>query len=267
MLTRKPIKKTRLKYSGFVVIADVITDERLTKSMRTTMEVRGNRLYCGTHDGHVIGRVKSAYSYYELSDLDGLHFDGSFDRLTLRFLNNDHILFVVGDNGADDDNRMIALARDIRRALLRMKRLANLDPEFDYDPFFDRYVSSAKFEKHNALLVDRHLSTLVLENVVIDTVPAELFKGPITHLSLSKSAFGLCKDKFWDWISTSGVCETIEILELNSMEMNNLPFEIMYMENLRVLSVANNKLVCPIYRRFRYVRTRTICNRSDCSAG
>lgn len=236
MLTRAG--KTRLKYAGFMIIVDLVTDARITKSMRLTMEIRRNRLYCAMSQGQEIGRYTLRHSYYDLIDLNGMHLSKKFNKMTLRFPNAEHILFIVGDNR----ECLVSLKKDIKQAMRRLQCITNLEKGFNFDQYFDNYVCLNEFHRFS-LLNESMLTSLILENVVINIVPVKPMDSRIALLSLSNSKLGLIKDKFWDWLSTSGICKTLQILEINSMELESLPFEIMYMENLHTLSVVNNKLV------------------------
>lgn len=235
----RPTIKIHLKYSGFMVVMDSTTNSKITDRVRVTIEVKGDRLYCGRHEGHMLGHVKNTYWYYKLSKLDAMHFDMYVNKMALRFLSYGHVLYIVGD-GLD---HLLGLYKDINTGHQRLKCPQKLDSGFKYFDYFNDNLTLKKFNK-NYSMNDLRMTTLLLENIAIKTVPVNPMNSPIKHLSLSGSELlSSCKDKFWNWVSDSGVCKTLQVLELDSMQLECLPFEIMYMEKIRVLSVANNKLV------------------------
>jgi hypothetical protein len=116
-----------------------------------------------------------------------------------------------------------------------------------FDPNLAEFTSISRFNRNNMNI--GCLSTVILEGVDLSSVPADFGHTPVSYISLSGSNLGLSNyepETFWDWMTKPTICKTLEVLEMNSNNLEKLPFEIIFLKNLTVLSVSDNKLVSSI---------------------
>lgn len=96
-----------------------------------------------------------------------------------------------------------------------------------------------------------YLRTLVLENCYLPHLPEAIGNLTLSSISLNGSRINMSKydqDLFWDWMTKHDISTSLVVLEMNSIGLTELPFEIIHLKRLRTLSVSNNKLVSSIYR-------------------
>ncbi|XP_026819895.1 uncharacterized protein LOC113558598 [Rhopalosiphum maidis] len=109
-----------------------------------------------------------------------------------------------------------------------------------FDPTALKFVAVDRFD--NRVLNMRHLTTLVLENCELPTIPVEVGSLPITYLSISDSKLPTNQDTFWNWTSITTICDTLTTLKMDSIGITRLPFEITFLKNLQTLSTTKNEL-------------------------
>lgn len=117
-----------------------------------------------------------------------------------------------------------------------------------FDPESRVFKAVDRFD--NRVLNMRHLSSLVLENCTLPSLPQHLGQLPIIYMSLSHSRLAASQydqDTFWDWMVEDVIGQSLTILKMDSVGLKTLPFEILYLKNLQSLSVSKNKLVIIIY--------------------
>lgn len=223
---------------GFIIIVDSSTGERLTESLRSIMFL--DRHVPEVGDIMVVKNtvfLSSNSLKYSVNDLDGVYIGlTSLARAAFRFKKVPHQLVVQ----ADDCSVLFRFIR-VLHAVLREKGLYdNLDKHFD--PIFQQYLSAPSVNRYD--LNVHSLNKLVLENVVLSGARVNVSQMPVSYLSLSGSTLGdnRQQDDFWDWLM-SFAGDTLTHLEMNSMGLKEVPYEIMYMNNLHTLSLAMNKLV------------------------
>jgi hypothetical protein len=110
-----------------------------------------------------------------------------------------------------------------------------------FDPTALEFVAVDRFD--NRVLNMRHLTTLVLENCELPTIPVEVGSLPITYLSISGSKLPTDQDTFWNWTSITVICDTLTTLKMDSIGITRLQFEILFLKNLQTLSATKNELV------------------------
>jgi Leucine-rich repeat (LRR) protein len=89
----------------------------------------------------------------------------------------------------------------------------------------------------------RNLTTLTMENCDLPSIPVEIGRLSIKYLDISGSKLPINQDTFWNWTSVTVICGTLTTLKINSIGITRLPFEIMFLKNLQILSANKNKLV------------------------
>lgn len=113
-----------------------------------------------------------------------------------------------------------------------------------FDPGSSEFVAVDHFDKR--IINMKQLNKLVLENCALSSLPLEMGHLPISYLSLTGSTLSTLRrdqDIFWDWMTLSTINSTLKTLKMDSVGMENVPFEIKFLKNLETLSVAKNKLV------------------------
>jgi len=113
-----------------------------------------------------------------------------------------------------------------------------------FDPKSLEFVNVKDFE--NRILDTKFLRKLVLENCSLPKMPVGIGDLTIKYFSISGSKLANSqydKNTFWNWTSLNTICETLKTLNIDSVGLKSLPFEIMFLKNLHTLSAANNKLV------------------------
>lgn len=105
--------------------------------------------------------------------------------------------------------------------------------------------------KHYELESDFYMLThLALENVCLRFLEGLDEMPHIWSLSLSGSELGKTrreKDKFWTWMSYKNIRKSLNILWMDNVGLEVVPFEMRNLTKLETLSMAHNKLVSLIY--------------------
>lgn len=113
-----------------------------------------------------------------------------------------------------------------------------------FDPGSFEFVADTHFDKR--ILNMKHLNRLILENCNLPTLPIDIGNLPIEYLSLTGSKLATTQieqDTFWNWMSMNTISNTLDTLKMDSVDLKVLPFETLFLKNLRSLSVSNNSLV------------------------
>lgn len=138
-----------------------------------------------------------------------------------------------------DGKNVLIGSRQMPKTIPAKKDLINR-----FDPMSLNFVAVKRFD--NRVLNMRHLSRLVLQNCDLQTLPIEIGHLPIKYLSISGSKLPTLQhelDMFWNWTSINTICQSLTILKMDSIGLRKLPFEIVFLKNLRTLSASNNNLV------------------------
>jgi len=123
-----------------------------------------------------------------------------------------------------------------------------------FDPSAIEFTAIERFD--NRILNMNNLKKLVLDNCTVPMLPEQLGNLPIEYLDLSNITMlnteesRLNRGKLWDWMCMDKIGATLKTLKMNKIGMNFLPFELLYLTELEVLSLANNNLVIFILRSF-----------------
>ncbi|VVC43936.1 Leucine-rich repeat domain, L domain-like [Cinara cedri] len=173
---------------------------------------------------------------YKLVDLVGLFTDLVSDgKVAFCFRNPREELLVNADQ--PDDLNLFLIDLDV----VISSRHLDISLDRHFNPEFSRFISVEHFDRTN--LDAKHLSTVILENCVLSSMPIDIGNLPISYLSLSGCTINTQQREFWDWMSMDTISKTLIIFEMNSIGLNALPFEIFYLSKLQTLSVAKNNLV------------------------
>lgn len=227
-----------------IIIVDLVTGTRISSALKSMMILDIKYLYFIdlTLSQNPIFRGISVLTY-PLQDMEGLFVDSEIlsGRLAFRFKETKHEIIVQTDS-----YRMMLHFVQMLTELLGKRHILiqNLINKFQTD--FNQYICISYLNRQNLDFVNwnLNLNRLILENIIL---PSGLFKmdhTSVTYLSLSGSSFGPMpqQNSFWDWIVTS-FGKKLTCLVLNNMKLKILPFDIIFMKNLQILSVANNDLV------------------------
>lgn len=113
-----------------------------------------------------------------------------------------------------------------------------------FDPMNVEFIAIDRFD--NRVLNMKNLKKLVLEDCTLSSLPLMLGNLPIEYLSLSNSVVGTTehgKDTRWDCLTLDTICNTLKTLKIDSIDLYAVPFEILFLKNLQLLCLADNKLV------------------------
>jgi len=108
-----------------------------------------------------------------------------------------------------------------------------------------------------------HLRMIALENCNLPYLPEGIGNLTLSSLSLNGSRLNMSKygqDLLWDWMTKDNISKSLNVLEMNSIGLNKLPFEIIHLKRLQTLSVSNNKLVSLIYLPLHILIFNTVCS-------
>lgn len=97
------------------------------------------------------------------------------------------------------------------------------------------------------------LRIIALENCNLPNLPEGLGNLTISCLSLNGSKLYIPtsgSNTVWNWMTKRKISTSLNMLEINSMGLERLPSEIVYLKKIRILSVSNNKIVSSIYHHF-----------------
>jgi hypothetical protein len=193
---------------------------------------------------------------YKATDLEQLHCKFIEEgKLGLRFKQPMHLILVK----TEDKTMLKMFLRQIKdiisgkKVVIGTRNMPKIMPPKKnvnrFDPGTFEFVAIDRFDKR--IMNMKQLNKLVLENCTLSSLPLEMGHLPISYLSLTGSTLSTLRhdqDIFWDWMTIDIVDRTLKTLKMDSIGLENLPFEIKFLKNLETLSVAKNKLViCNIY--------------------
>lgn len=177
---------------------------------------------------------------YFLKDLTGLvNYE---QNVMLQFRHPKHDVLIMNH---DNDT-----AKKFKEDLISLTKSLNLHIE----ELFPQYIFSQFGSKVGCrTLQTMNISTLrmiALENCYLPNLPEELGNLTISSLSLNGSKLNIPtsgRHTVWNWMTKKKISTSLNVLEMNSMALDRLPFEIVYLKRIQALSVSNNKLVSSIY--------------------
>lgn len=189
---------------------------------------------------------------YKLDDLDETHSRFvSEGKLSLRFSQPKHLVLLQGD----DKNAVLELLTEIKKivngeevnlakqqmpkGVVVKKKILDM-----FNPESFEFIAIERFD--NRILNMRNLRRLVLENCSLPFLPEQIGDLPIEYLSLAGSDITPSKQNcgtYWDWMTADTISDTLTSLKLDRLGLDSLPFELMFLKNLQVLSLGNNNLV------------------------
>lgn len=237
--------------SGLVTVQDyglpTAAQKRPLKSWLMTKKVG---------DAYVMSLKNTMYPAgidYQIANLERVHNKFvSEGKLSLLFKQPKHMVAVKGD-----DVKMLKLfmnqlqsivsGKDVKLVPVPMPKV--MPPvrrsHGNYlDPMTTEFVASNLFDQR--ILNMRHLNKLVLEECCLPRLPEQIGYLPIVYLSMSGSRLRSTqydRDTFWDWMAVDKISRTMITLKMDSVGLQILPFEIMFLQNLQTLSVNKNRLV------------------------
>lgn len=229
---------------GHVVETDLETGARLCREAERAV------LRLVAEDGREWLHVKRprGLGAYDLADLDGVHTaDG---RAAFRFVRPHSRRQVVVQ--ADGAAGLAAFLRAVRAAARRLD--ARLDD--GYRPPIADTVSAGRYDQLPGTDLGSHLNALVLVNVDATALGDQIGRLPVSYVNLSGSKLDTSdRTANWDWMCSDTIGATLTVLVVNSVGLRTVPFEIMFLRRLGVLSLASNKLVSSTVLGRTVVRT------------
>lgn len=228
--------------TGMSIMTDWETNERLTEAVRTIFRLSEEEETISVKNQKF---PRTAMSYM-IADLEGIDSSQITEcRMAICFKQPKHqfIINVYDDGVIDKPPLQLNMFLENLKGIIAKKSI-NVRLNELYNPKFSSFITIDHFDKNNLNL--DHLSSLVLENCVLSSISAQIGHLPISYLSLTGSTLGtsqLEQDTFWDWMSVDTIGETLNILEMNSVGLETLPYEIIFLRKLETLSIAYNKLV------------------------
>lgn len=234
-----------ISMSATIIIVNLENGTRTSRALKCTMVLDIKCLYFIdlTLSQNPIFRGNPVLAC-PLYDMEGILVDSEIlpGRLAFRFRETAHEIIVQTDSRS-----MMLQFMQMLTELLRMRNILIQSLTNTFQTDFDQYIciSHINFQR----LDTTNLSKLMLENIILPSGPFKIDQIPVTYLSLSGSSFEskTQENSFWDCIVTS-VGEKLTCLILNNMNLKILPFDVLFMKNLQILSVANNVLVSLILR-------------------
>jgi len=129
----------------------------------------------------------------------------------------------------------------------------------DHFDLYAKFIAVDGFD--NRVLNLRCLSTLVLQNCKSLVLPEEIGHLPIKNLNISGSKMPTsqhAQDIYWNWTSKPTIGGTLTTLEMDTVSLKRLPFEILHLKKLQTLSINNNKLVIKILNELLLFTIKTV---------
>jgi len=163
----------------------------------------------------------------------------------MKFVKPKHGLVVMSDNA----DKLKSFIRYMKSPCISLKK--NMDKPFSADIL--KIVELINHDGYEALQeIDvTHLTKIFLENCYLPHLPEAIGDLTLTTISLNGSTINTSKnglDLFWDWMTKHNISTSLNVLAMDSIGLDKLPFEIMHLKHLKVLTVSNNKLVSSMYR-------------------
>ncbi|XP_060862424.1 leucine-rich repeat-containing protein 40-like [Metopolophium dirhodum] len=220
--------------SGFVFVNDMELGRKYgTRVNNTTLEIKD---VDGTYTVFLKLFPNQLKSTYLLDDLDSVQ---SFEKkVVLKFLKPNHELLVM----SDDVDKVMNFLKDLRS--LAKNLILNIGESFlanALKTFGHINNNPNRMQNFNPT----HLRMIALENCNLPHLPEGIGYLTLSSLSLNGSRLNMSKygqDLFWDWMTKENISTSLNVLEMNSIGLNKLPFEIIHLKRLQTLSVSNNKL-------------------------
>ncbi|XP_050422773.1 uncharacterized protein LOC126834705 [Adelges cooleyi] len=188
---------------------------------------------------------------YNVKNLEAVHAKFAKEgKITLRFKQPKHQISVK----ADDTKMLLMFLRQLEDIIkgkdvkIGTRLIPNKVPAKKdvnrFDPAAREFKAVDRFDRR--VLNMRQLNSLILENCVLPTLPEQIGDLPISFLSLAGSKLATSsqydQDIFWDWMSKTTIGNTLKNLNIDSVNLTIVPFEIMFLRNLQSLSLTKNKL-------------------------
>lgn len=204
---------------------------------------------------------------YKMDDLDEIHSRFvSEGKLSLSFKQPKHLVLLQGD----DKKAVLELMTEIRKIMKGEK--ANVTKQempkgvvckkkvIDmFSPESLEFIAIERFDSR--ILNMRNLRKLVMEKCSLPFFPEQIGDLPLEYLSLNGSditASQLNTDTYWNWMAADKISDTLTTLKLDHLGLSLLPFELMYLKNLQILSLGNNNLVINI--NLFFIHNFSSCN-------
>lgn len=236
---------------GYVTIQDLnLSVQNPSRPLRSVIQIAfqkstGAYLLCIKNSMHPTS-VR-----YNIANLKSVHskFVGE-GKLTLLFNQPKHQIMLQ----TDDKPLLSIFLQQIRglatgkpvhiRSQPLLKKIPPKKKKNNFDPTSRQFVALDRFDRR--ILNMYQLTSLSLENCQISCLPMELGNLPISFLNLSGSTLpssGSDKDTLWNWMAADKISNSLIILKMDSIGLESVPFEMMFLQNLQELSLNKNSLV------------------------
>lgn len=230
----------------FAVTKDLVTGNLIHYPMNTIAVMHK----LGQHDVVFLINNKLRLSnriMYKVKDIDGFY-DSELNNgwLAIRFLEPKHMIILYTQCLRERGRFWEWFVNPL---LISMRHIGGIVLDKAFNPKLSKFMGCEYFNRKTMDI--GCLSTIILEDVNLPSLPESLGHTPISYISLSRSTLGLSNgepETFWNWMLKSTICDTLKVLELNSNNLEGLPFEIIFLKELTTLSVSKNKLVSSIMR-------------------
>jgi len=238
-----------LSITGFVFVNNMASGRKLgTRENRTIVSIKKED---GSHFVHVNMSLNAEHLMYLLEDLKGVvNYE---EKVVLRFRYPRHDVLVMTDN--------FDTAKKFKEDLISLTKSLNLQIEelFPHGilSHFGCIVGCRTLQNMDVSI----LRMIALENCNLPYLPEGLGNLTISSLSLNGSKLNIPtsgSNTVWNWMTKRKISTSLNVLEMNAMGLERLPFEIIYLKRIRALSVSNNKLVSSIYRLTRILVFNTM---------
>lgn len=228
--------------TGMSIMTNWETNERLTGAVRTIFRLSEEEETLSVKNQ----KFPRNSMTYMIADLEGIDSSPITEgRMAICFKLPKHQFIIDAYDGGVIDKPPLQLNMFLENLKgIIAKKSINVRLNELYNPRFSQYITIDHFDRNKLNL--NHLSSLILENCVLSSLPTQIGHLPISYLSLTKSTLGTSQfeqDTFWNWMSVDTIGETLNILEMNSVGLETLPYEIIFLRKLETLSIACNKLV------------------------
>lgn len=245
MAMQLEIQNPSIGVPSTIIIVDALKRTRISCAMKSMMILDAVGLYFIDHSlsQNPIFRGVPVLGY-PLQAIEGLFIaPETLSRMAFRFKKTVHEIIVQ-----TEENHMVLKFLQMLTELLGKKNILVKSLQNIFQTDFNQYMMGIpNFDSQHLDIAN--LNKLMLENIILPSGPFKMDPTSIVYLSLSGSSFKSMtqQNSFWDWIVTS-IGEKVTCLVLNNMKLKILPFDIMFMKNLQILSATNNNLVSLILR-------------------
>lgn len=221
--------------SGYIFLNDYDLGRKYgTRVNRTTLEIKD---VGGTYTV-LLKMFPNHLKYtYLLHHLDNVK--AHEEKFVMKFSKPDHELLIM----SDDVDNVMSFLKNLTSFTKNLN--LNIGESFLADAlkrFGNINKNPTKMQNFNAA----NLRMIALENCYLPHLPEGIGHLALSSLSLNNSRLNMSKygqDLFWDWMTKDNISTSLNVLEMNSIGLNKLPFEMIYLKKLKRLSVSNNKLV------------------------